>query len=1210
MIVGKSNKSMSVLSRLLGLAVALCAFSAAGQAQFAIVANPASPPLGVRGVEYPGLGFTVSEIPAAPALNYRVTTNGLPPDLAIDPATGNITGIPTAAGTYTFRVSVDDSTVPTPATAESGDVSIVITNPPLGISTASPLPAGSNGSPYATNFQATGGDEITYNWTLFDGAMPPGLALASPANTATVAFGGTPSAPGVFNFSLQVDDGDPNTPPAIKAFSISIGPAPLTLSYPSPNVATRTVAFSTPLTPALGGGTAAFGYAVTFGSLPDGLTLNTATGAISGTPTEAGTFTFQVTVTDSGTPPQMATSGDIVIEVVNPPLQITTASTLAPATAGTAYTANVEAVGGDGAFSWTITGGALPPGLQLTNLSSAAVAITGIPERAGSFVVELSVADSDPDTSAPPKQFSVVVSPVISTLNPSFRTAGAADLILQISGFGFVANQTIVSFGDVQLGTGEVAITATPSNPATTAVLSVPGSALSTPGPVSVVVTTNGIPSNASTFTIIGDTTLTITNESNLGTQSVGTAFEVDLHATGGNGNYTWSVAPGTTLPAGLSLDANSGVLNGILGQSGNLSFTIRVVDDASPGQASGLKAFTLVVQDFLVSTTSLPQARVGLTYTAQLAVSGGPTAPLADYEWTLVGGASSLPAGLLFSAITGTITGIPGPIGSPSQDFTIQVTARHVATGIVTPTRSLQLSVAGGGLDISVNSLPVAIVNETYGAVGSLVKITPVNGTPPYVMELSPTSNNQLRAAGFIPSIVTNSANASLTLGGIPTISGTFTVDITVRDAGNTSVQRVLNLIVLANPLVIKPETLPAVTVDTDFTQQLTVDGLSAEEQNAQPGQPVVAWTLLNGISGLSLNPLTGVLSGRFPSSGQRQFSIRAVTNLRETIRQYSLTVETPRPTISTLSVPPSTVGQAYSAELSAIGGLPGYTWLVAGITLPKGLSFDAATVNSANLRISGTPEADAQTRSFTITVRDSVGQTDSRDFTLSVNTTPIPEISLQPFTNPVPAEQKEIRVSLAATYPFVLQGTATVSFTPDATNNANDPAVRLLNGERTARFTIPANSTEPVLVQQVQTGTVAGTIRVEAAIDGGPSTSREFSIARSAPFLQDNLAVQPTSGGFNVAIVGYSTPRDLSSAQVTFTPTPGTNLGTTQLSIPLTDAATQWFQGAEGQASGSTFRLTIPFTVTGGTNAVASVTVTLTNSVGTSNSRVQTVQ
>jgi hypothetical protein len=110
---------------------------------------------------------------------------------------------------------------------------------------------------------------------------------------------------------------------------------------------------------------------------------------------------------------------------------------------------------------------------------------------------------------------------------------------------------------------------------------------------------------------------------------------------------------------------------------------------------------------------------------------------------------------------------------------------------------------------------------------------------------------------------------------------------------------------------------------------------------------------------------------------------------------------------------------------------------------------------------------------------------------------------------------------------------------------------------------------------------------------------------VARSAPFLQDNLTLQPTASGFNVVITGYSTPRDLSSAQITFAPTSGTNLGTTQLTVPLTEAATQWFQGSTGQANGSAFRLTLPFTVQNGSNAVASVTVTLSNSVGASNSR-----
>ncbi|MCZ2155035.1 MAG: putative Ig domain-containing protein, partial [Bryobacterales bacterium] len=315
------------------------------------------------------------------------------------------------------------------------------------------------------------------------------------------------------------------------------------------------------------------------------------------------------------------------------------------------------------------------------------------------------------------------------------------------------------------------------------------------------------------------------------------------------------------------------------------------------------------------------------------------------------------------------------------------------------------------------------------------------------------------------------------------------------------------------------------------------------------------------------------------------------------------------PRPSIVTSSLPPAPVGQDYNQLVTATGGTPGYTWQLTGGTLPVGLNFDTLSQPDA-ARIVGTPSPGAQTQTFTLTVRDTLGQTASREFTIAVTSTPTPAITLDSFTNAGPSEQKDVVVRLAQPYPVELKGVATLSFTPNATVNSDDPKVLFLNGSRTANFTIPANSTlavfDGVPTQRVQTGTTAGTVRVQAAITGGgPSASQEFTIARIAPFIEDNLSVQTSSGGFTVILTGYSTPRDLSSARVVFTPTAGTNLQTTELNIPLSTAAQTWFASASGQGAGSAFKLTIPFTVQGGTNAVASVTVTLTNSVGTSNSR-----
>jgi hypothetical protein len=867
------------------------------------------------------------------------------------------------------------------------------------------------------------------------------------------------------------------------------------------------------------------------------------------------------------------------------------------------------ASGGNGGYTWTQTGGTRPDGI---NFDGNAGTLSGTPTAAGVFQFTLQVDDTDPNTAPVSRLFSLTVSPVVTSLadgdGNNFGPAGSAGFNLSIAGLGFSGNtgENIVTFG------GEP-VTVLTQGP-TLIIATIPAPLLVTPGVKAVVVTTRNAPSAASNYTVVGDTNLTITNESALGTRTSGTTFSVDLEATGGNGNYTWSLATGSALPPGLSLNPGSGVISGTLNQAGGFSFTVRVTDNATPVAATGQKTFTLTVQDFVVSTTSLPEARVGVNYTATLAVGGGPTVPAADYQWTLVSGTNSLPSGISFNTATGTFSGVAAPIGTPSQNFAIQVSARHTPSGLTTPVRSLQLVVTGGGLDISVTSLPVGIVNQPYGTTGTGITITPVNGTAPYTIELTQAAQLRLQAAGLLGVATTNNTPApppsSLTISGTPTIAGSILVDIVVRDAANTQVTRSLPLLVLANSLGISPDTLPSAVINTDYRQQLTATGLSPEELNVVVGQSAVTWTLVGNVPGLSLSATTGMLTGRFTTLGVRQVTIQASTRLRQTTRTYSLTVEGPRPTITTTSLPGATVGQAYSAEVSATGGSPGYAWQVAGVTLPAGLSFDAGTVNSGTLRIAGTPAVGAQSRTFTLTVRDIAGQTASREFTIAVVSAPIPALTLQPFANPAPAEQKDVVVTLAQTYPVALQGTATLDFTPNATNNADDPAIRFLNGQRTATFTIPAGTTQAVFDgavagQRLQTGTVAGTVRVTVTIQGGPTASQEFTVGRSAPFLQDNLTLEPTASGFNVVITGYSTPRDLSSAQITFAPTSGTNLGTTQLTVPLTEAATQWFQGSTGQANGSAFRLTLPFTVQNGSNAVASVTVTLSNSVGASNSR-----
>jgi hypothetical protein len=96
-------------------------------------------------------------------------------------------------------------------------------------------------------------------------------------------------------------------------------------------------------------------------------------------------------------------------------------------------------------------------------------------------------------------------------------------------------------------------------------------------------------------------------------------------------------------------------------------------------------------------------------------------------------------------------------------------------------------------------------------------------------------------------------------------------------------------------------------------------------------------------------------------------------------------------------------------------------------------------------------------------------------------------------------------------------------------------------------------------------------------------------------------------TSTGFNVELDAYSTSRDLASATFSFQAASGTQLnGTTSFSVSLSSVAPGWFSSTSGLSNGGSFHLIVPFTFSGDTSVFGSnsVTVTLTNSVGTSSS------
>jgi hypothetical protein len=226
----------------------------------------------------------------------------------------------------------------------------------------------------------------------------------------------------------------------------------------------------------------------------------------------------------------------------------------------------------------------------------------------------------------------------------------------------------------------------------------------------------------------------------------------------------------------------------------------------------------------------------------------------------------------------------------------------------------------------------------------------------------------------------------------------------------------------------------------------------------------------------------------------------------------------------------------------------------------------------------------------------------------TLSININAQPNATTD---TPIPS------VTLGQAFPTALLATFTLSFTPNVNNlptaTFSYTAVQFASpGGTTATVTIPAGSTTAVPLPAVQVGSEAGTIAVKltALTAGGQSVlpasppTTNITVPRLAPVIVAGSVklVSISASGFTVSLQATSTPRDLTSASVTFTAASGDQLNGTQFTVSLTTAATTWFTSAPGGTAGGAFALTMPFAYSGDTNAIGTVSVTLTNSVGTS--------
>ncbi|MCU1343496.1 MAG: hypothetical protein JWN92_2919 [Candidatus Acidoferrum typicum] len=415
------------------------------------------------------------------------------------------------------------------------------------------------GVPFSVTLQAVGGTGAL-TWSVTAGQLPPGLGLGS----STGLISGTPTSGWSSPFVIQVADAKTTV---AKQFYFNLY-TKLSLDPVTPPSAHLNAPYALSLSVELGGSGIAF-WKISAGQLPPGIQLNN--NLISGTPTQAGTFSFTVQIQDY-TMPQTATE-DFTI-VVDTHLAITKWNSQGGGQ-NQPYTDAFTAVNGVPPYTWSATG--LPSGL---NLNASTGQLTGTPATFGSFNYTVTATDSSVPLQSDTQQGSMNLLQQlqifgtldVALLNQSYYQA------LNAQGGSQPYTWTITSGqlppGIIQIGQGGGWLNGVATQLGTyNFVLQVKDS--SSPGyTVSQAISLQVKPVP---LQIIGV---------DAPPAPLGLNYHFQVPLFGGTPPFVWNVSSGQ-LPPGLILDASTGYIDGVPTQLGSFAFTMRATDVGSPPQVA-----------------------------------------------------------------------------------------------------------------------------------------------------------------------------------------------------------------------------------------------------------------------------------------------------------------------------------------------------------------------------------------------------------------------------------------------------------------------------------------------------------------------------------------------------------------------------------------------------------------------------------------------
>ena len=553
------------------------------------------------------------------------------------------------------------------------------------------FPPGNVGQSYGQALSATGGT-APYRWSV-NGQLPPGLVLGS---VGTIA--GTPTVGGTFVFVLTVTDAQQAS--NSKQLSIVIaggtsGSRPTILSNSLPN---GVVGASYSQSFAATGGTQPYRWAVGQG-FPNFLTLDAATGTISGTPTASGTFSFPVQVTDSVS----ATATTTFTLTIDPaPLTITTVAPIFSGTVGVAYVQTFRATGGTPPYAWSITAGSTG---DLT-LDPATGDLKGTPQTAGTQNFTITVADSASRRTS--QSFSLTINAPVLTITvgtplppatvavsysqklPLAANGGTPPYVWSLAAGSNLPSGLAIDFPNLTIG----------GTPTTAEAYN-----------FSIqVADAAGLTASRSLALTVSPAALGITTARQLSDGTLNQPYSQIISAVGGQPPYRWSASG---LPNGLTMNSATGQISGTASAAGNFGLAVTVTDNV-------LSNFS----DRFTLTIKLPP-------TPDATISGLPATVAPAQQYTLqVNLASPFPAPISGQAIL-SFSPDSGPAdrtiqfasGGTSASFNIAAGSTTpdvplaLQTGTVSGSLTISLRLQAGGIDITPTPAPVTSGQVTRAA-------------------------------------------------------------------------------------------------------------------------------------------------------------------------------------------------------------------------------------------------------------------------------------------------------------------------------------------------------------------------------------------------------------------------------------------------------------------------------------------------------------